>query len=389
METGGYAATAAGEELKLYNISRRKLTPKDVLVKILYSGICRSDQHHIDNDWGDSKYPLVPGHEIVGEVLQIGNAVTQVKVGDKVAIGNMTDSCQHCISCAKSAEQYCVNGGPTWTYNGRERVLDNGKRTLRPEGDRTFGGYSGKIVAQEKFVLKVPEELHNNLAGCAPLLCAGITMYYPLKEWKIGKEHRVGIAGIGGLGHLGLQFSKAVKAETVGITRTENKMNDIKRFGADDALLMDDNFMTALEAMDKIDMEKELTETERKALISQKDKLQYRGYFDLIICTIPVAHDPTPYLRLLKNGTGKLHVVGNMNDFPNLKGINFVFKGQHITSSNVGGLYDTKEMLQFCVDNGIIADVELISHENVNLAIDNLIANKVRYRYVMDMTTLN
>ena len=387
--TAAYTVLEAGDKLALYEIPRRKLTGKDVLVKILYSGICRSDQHHIDNDWGDSKYPMVPGHEIVGEVIEIGANVVEVKIGDKVAIGNMTDSCQQCMPCSKGKEQYCANGGPTWTYNSRERIIDEKTRTLRPEGDRTFGGYSSSIVAQEKFVLKLPENLvRSDLARCAPLLCAGITVYAPLKQWKIGKDCKVGIAGIGGLGHLGIKFAKALKAETVALTRSADKMKDSIRIGADNAILMDGEFIKALEAAEKIDMEKDLTKEEEKAFLNRTDDLKYRNYFDMIICIIPVSHDPTPYLRLIKAETGKIHVVGNMNDFPGLTGLKFVFHGKNITSSNVGGIPETKEMLQFCADHNILADIELVSHSSVNESIQNLVANKVRYRYVMDMTDL-
>jgi uncharacterized zinc-type alcohol dehydrogenase-like protein len=341
-----------------FSIDRRPLTDFDVGVKISYSGICHSDKHHMKNDWGDSKYPLIPGHEIIGIVTQIGSKVTTLKVDDRVAIGNMTDSCQQCINCQKSAEQYCLNDGPTWVYNSNERVDEKGGRFLKPVGAPTFGGYSSYIVAQEPFVFKLPDNLY--VPEAAPLLCAGITMFYPLKHWKIGKGHKVGIAGIGGLGHLGIRFAAALGAEVVGITTSPDKAMDILQLGANDTVVM----------------------------TNPAHLLKYKDYFDIIISTIPVAHDPTPYLKMLRPGQSKLHVVGNMNEFPGLKGMDFVFYGRNITSSNVGGLCDTRQLLQFCSDNQIVANVVTIAPEaaNIDESIDRMVKKQIRYRTVIDFT---
>jgi uncharacterized zinc-type alcohol dehydrogenase-like protein len=390
IEAKAYGAPHAKELLQPLIIPRRNLTELDVLVKIMYCGVCHSDKHHIYNDWGDSKFPIVPGHEIIGIVQDIGCNVSKFNIGDEVAIGNMTDSCQHCEKCEKGDEQYCLSGGPTWTYNSKERVNEKG-RTLKPVGQKTYGGYSTLIVSQEKFVFKLPYNL--DLARSAPLLCAGITMYYPLKHWKIGKGHKVAIAGIGGLGHLGIKFTLALGAEVVALTTSEWKVNDSLKLGADDAILMDKNFINYINIKHKINSDIPVNGNELKVFKSlslDKNiviKSDYLGKFDLIIDTIPVAHDVTPYLHLLKPGGSKLHIVGNMNEFPNLKGVNLVFPGKNITSSNVGGTYDTKEMLEFCSDNDIQADIELIDIKNTNQMIQMMVNKKAHYRYVIDMSS--
>lgn len=380
----GFGVNQAGDDIQSFVLNRRDLTEYDVLVKILYCGVCHSDKHHIYNDWGDSHFPLIPGHEIIGIVEDVGIKVSKVVIGDRAAIGNMVDSCMHCAKCQKGDEQYCLNGGPTWTYNSRERVTKQG-RTLRPEGERTFGGYSTKIVSNEDFVLKLPVNL--DLAASAPLLCAGITMFYPLKHFRIGKGHKVGIAGIGGLGHLGIKFAKALNADVVALTTSQWKLADSLQLGADDSLLINEDYKDLLMALDKIDLEKPLTERDQLLLQSNLNK-EYRGFFDIIISTIPVSHDVTPYLQLLKPGSGKLHIVGNLNTFPDLKNFNFVFFGKDITSSNVGGIPDTKELLQFCSNNQIVADVQLIKIEQLKEALTMIVNKHVRYRYVLDFTQL-
>jgi uncharacterized zinc-type alcohol dehydrogenase-like protein len=378
-----YGVEKQGKKLIPTYVSRRDLTSYDIHVAILYCGICHSDKHHVYNDWGDSIYPLVPGHEIIGVVEEIGTNVTEFQIGDYVAVGNMTDSCMHCKNCHNNQEQYCLQGGPTWVYNGRERLDNKGGRYLKPEGARTYGGYSKNIIVQEHFVFKLPDNL--DLARSAPLLCAGITMYSPLKHHKIGKGHKVAIAGIGGLGHLGIKFAIALGAEVVALTTSEWKLEDSKRLGASASILMGDEFKEALNAMDKKEQEKKLTR--REQILLNHNNLKYREYFDFIISTIPIAHDVTPYLQLLKPNS-KLHIVGNMNEFPNLKGIKSVFRGKDITSSNVGGTYDTKEMLQFCSNNNIEADIELIDIKDVNSAIKAITQNNVYYRYVIDISSL-
>ena len=395
MEVSAYGVTKAKELLRPLIIERRELTEFDVLVDILYCGVCHSDKHHIYNDWNDSDFSedgLIPGHEVIGLVSDIGDGVSKFEIGDAVAIGNMTDSCQHCEKCKKKDEQYCLNGGPTWTYNSKERLTENGGRSLKPQGQKTYGGYSTKIVAQEGFVFKLPDNL--DLARSAPLLCAGITMFYPLKKFKIGKGFIVGIAGVGGLGHLGIKFAKALGADVVALTTTDWKVEDSLNLGADDSILMSKNFIDYINIKHKIESTMPITEAE-SILYNKLSKYpeivlksKYLGKFDLIINTIPVAHDVTSYLHLLKPGGSKLHIVGNMNEFPNLKGLNFVFGGKQITSSNVGGTYDTKEMLQFCSDNNIQANIELIDIKATNDAIKLVVNKEARYRFVIDMSTL-
>lgn len=353
---------AEAEPLNLIPLERRPLLGHDVLVQILYCGVCHSDWHHIRNDWGDSLYPMVPGHEIAGVVTEVGPLVSKVKVGQAVAVGNMVDSCRHCANCQRGEEQYCLNDGPSWTYNSFERVdpSKGNQRSLKPTGPPTFGGYSTGIVCHEDFVLIVPDTIAGELHRVAPLLCAGITMYDPLKRYQIGRGHKVGIAGIGGLGHLGIKFAKAVGAEVIALTRTEWKRADAMRLGADDAVLIDGQ--------------------DSPGLAKYKDKL------DFIIDTIPDPHNPNLYLGLLKPGHGKLHVVGNMEEFPGLRGYKFVFYGRDITSTNVGGIPTTQEMLDFCAQHRILAEVQTIQPNQANEAMQAMIANQVRYRFVIDWT---
>ncbi len=384
MDTTAFGVIQENDFLEKVVVTRRVLTDFDVLVKILYCGVCHSDKHHIDNDWDDSVYPLVPGHEIVGVVENIGSKVTNVIIGDHVAIGNMTDSCQLCTNCILSKEQYCLNGGPTWTYNSKERINENG-RSLRPSGKPTYGGYSGRIVSQEKFVFKLPDSL--DLAKSAPLLCAGITMYHPLKKWNIGKNHTVGIAGIGGLGHLGIKFAKALGAKVIALTTTKDKLKDCISLGADDAILMSKDFMNYINIKHKVDSQMPINEEEAILFYqSNYEKSVYMNQFDFIIDTIPVTHDITAYLNLLKPESN-LHIVGNMNYF-HLKGIDFVFSGKNITSSNVGGLYDTREMLNFCSEKNIQANIKLIKPSQINEAICQMVNKNIRYRFVLDLTVV-
>lgn len=354
-DVSAYGVKQASDEVEYMVIRRKSYQPCDVLIKILYCGVCHSDLHHIRNDWGDSMYPLVPGHEIVGEVKSVGPKVTKFKIGDKVAVGNVIDSCLQCENCQKDQDQYCANGGPTWTYNGRVRFAD-GHRTVLPEGEVTYGGYSTHIICCEKFVLRAPVNL--DLASAAPFMCAGITMYTPLKMHRLGRGHVVGIAGIGGLGHLGVKLAKARGCTVIALTTSEWKVNDaIGRLGADDAILMTD-----------------------------ENKLKnYEGKLDFIISTIPVAHDVDPYLQLLKKGEGRYHVVGNMNNFPGLIGFDFVFYGKEIHGSNTGGIADTQELIDFCDRNRIYADVEVIRFSQVPEKMKKMENKEVKYRYVVDV----
>jgi D-arabinose 1-dehydrogenase-like Zn-dependent alcohol dehydrogenase len=428
-----YGVNKFGENLKPFELRRRDLTDFDVQVKILYSGMCHSDKHHVYNDWSDSNFPLVPGHEIIGKVEAIGDKVTQFNIGDAVAIGNMTDSCRICANCQKSAEQYCLNDGPTWVYNSNERITAEGGRTLRPEdgnlgkpaNERTFGGYSSRIVAQEAFVFKLPANLSKDdqsLARSAPLLCAGITMYYPLKFWGMGKGHKIGIAGLGGLGHIGVKIASALGAEVVAFTTTEDKValnlsnvtihpdvpvprgvlmkyinrSDEENFKPIVTLEDEIKYKDFIEKQTGLNNDKEVPNSSDGNLnvsdsvlvvANVNDKIKYKGYFDMIIDTVPVSHDLTPYLQMLRPGHSKLHIVGNMNYFPNMKGLHSVFFGRDITTSNVGGLADTKEFLELCSDNNILPDVEVIPmDDNINDYMARMVNKEVRYRYVMDLT---
>ncbi len=350
------------EAIKPMIIERRNIMPYEVNVKVLYCGICHSDYHHINNDWGDSKYPMVPGHEMVGEVIEIGDNVSKVKIGDIVAIGNMIDSCQVCQNCEKGKEQYCLNGQPTWVYNGYDRIV-NGVRSVYPVGEITKGGYSGEVICNENFLILFDQDdpsLISDLPKYAPLFCAGITMYYPLKEYNIGKGHKVGIAGIGGLGHMGIKLAKALGAEVIALTTSPSKVDDCIKLGADDVVLMTDF----------------------------QDSIRYRDKIDFIINTIPTVHDLKPYINLLKPGSGKVHIVGNLNQFKDLTGYDFVWRGKNITSSNVGGIPLTQELLNFCQKFHILPEVELISVDSINQGILSMVDRKVRYRYVIDLTTV-
>lgn len=355
MKVPAYGVSGPTDALHPVLIPRRNLTGYDVGVAIEYAGVCHSDIHHCRNDWGDSKYNpiLVPGHEIAGYVMGVGDQVTRFKEGDRVVIGNMTDSCQHCTSCQEGKEQYCLNIEPTWTYNSRERVQPDGSRSLKPTGDVTYGGFSRYIVAQEKFVLPLPKGIPMSLA--APLLCAGITMYSPLRQHQIGKGHVVGVAGIGGLGHLGLQFARSLGAQVIALTTSTWKIPFCLQLGAHDVIFTPD----------------------------AKQREKYKNKFDFIISTIPVSHEVKPYLDLLKPGKGKYHIVGDMNKFPDLKGMDFVFKGRELTSSNVGGIPETKEMLQYCAQNKIFPIVQMIPISSINEAMVAIQAKQARFRFVI------
>ena len=349
-----YGATDPLTGLHPMMIPRRAVGADDVGVAIKASSICHSDDHHEKNEWGDSKYPLVPGHEIIGQVVEIGDNVTRFKLGDIVAIGNMVDSCGKCLNCKRGAEQYCLNGGPSWTYNSHDRMIGD-KKSLFPIGDMTFGGFSTYIVAKERFVLKLPAKL--NPYTSPPLLCAGITVYNPMKLHNIGPGKIVGIAGIGGLGHLGVKIAKALGAtQVVALTTSPWKLDDaVHTLGADDAVLVTDPF----------------------------DRQRYKNKFDFILSTVPGPHDADIYLEMVQPNGGALHIVGNMQEFTKLDGRAFVFHGKEITSSNVGGLAVTKEMLNFCAKNGIEPIVEFIDMEDINEAMQAMIDKQVRYRFVM------
>jgi alcohol dehydrogenase (NADP+) len=341
-----YGATAPDSGVGPMQITRRGLRHDDVLIEISHCGICHSDLHSSRNDWGFTTYPIVPGHEIVGIVSAVGEGVTRHKVGDRVAIGCMVDSCLECAHCEAGYEQSCLDGGMTGTYNGKDRR----------DGSTTFGGYSERIVAREEFVLKIPEGMP--MAEAAPLLCAGITSYSPLKTWKVGPGSKVAVAGLGGLGHMGVKLAAAMGAEVTVLSRSESKRADAEKLGAHAFLNTDD-----------------------KAAMKAK-----RGYFDMVLNTIPVRHDVTPYLHILKiNGVQVL--VGMIDMMPEMH--TGVFLGRKVlTGSGIGGLAETQEMLDFCAANAILPDIEVIAMQDVETAYERMENSDIKYRFVIDMESL-
>jgi uncharacterized zinc-type alcohol dehydrogenase-like protein len=345
IQTHGYAVQSATDSPAPFDYQHRDPGPKDVHIEIDFCGICHSDIHQARNEWGNAIYPMVPGHEIVGTVKAIGDDVTKFKVGDRAAIGCMIDSCGKCTSCTEGEEQYCENHATVFTYNGRDK-----------EGNITFGGYGTNIVAIEDFVLKVPEGL--DPAAAAPLLCAGITTYAPLKHWNAGPGKKVGIVGLGGLGHMGLKFSHAFGAHTVQFTTSASKIEDAKKLGADEVIL---------------------TKEEGWA-----DK--HRGTFDLIIDCVSADHDVNPYLNLLKRN-GVLCTVGIPED--PLKIAAFSVLGRKtFTGSMIGGIAETQEMLDFCAKHGIVSDIEMTSFDKLEDAWERGVKGDVKYRFVLDLSEL-
>lgn len=344
--TKAYGATAPDSGVGPMEITRRGLRHDDVLIEISHCGICHSDLHSARNDWGFTTYPIVPGHEIVGTVSAIGESVTRHKVGDRVAIGCMVDSCLECAHCEADLEQYCLDGGNTGTYNGKDRR----------DGSLTFGGYSERIVCREEFVLKVPEGMP--MAEAAPLLCAGITSYSPLRTWKVGPGSKVAVAGLGGLGHMGVKLAAAMGAEVTVLSRSESKRADAEKLGANAFL-----------------------NTEDKAAMKAK-----RGYFDMVLNTIPVRHDVVPYLHLLRID-GVQVLVGLIGQMPEIH--TGVLLGRKVlTGSGIGGLAETQEMLDFCAAHGILPDIEVIAMQDIQTAYDRMEASDIKYRFVIDMESL-
>ncbi|ALG68313.1 NAD(P)-dependent alcohol dehydrogenase [Beggiatoa leptomitoformis] len=343
----GYATHSPTDNLAPYHFERREPRADDVVIEILYCGVCHSDLHQAHNDWHNSNYPLVPGHEIVGRVTEVGAAVTRFKVGDLAAVGCMVDSCQHCEPCEHGEEQYCVEF-PTLTYNS----------VNRHDQMPTYGGYSEKIVVTEKFTLKVPENLE--LAGTAPLLCAGITTWSPLRHWKVGKGSRVAVVGLGGLGHMALKLAKALGAEVTLFTRSEGKEADARRLGADNIVLSSD-------------------ETQMAAV---------QGHFDFILDTVPYIHDLNQYIPTLAI-SGTLVLVGYLGPLePMLNTAPMVLGRKSIAGSLIGGIAETQELLDFCAEHNITSDVEVIKIQEINTAYQRMLKSDVKYRFVIDMKSL-
>ena len=341
-----YAALAADAPLAPFAFARRSPGPHDVRIEILYCGICHTDLHQARNHWGSAMYPMVPGHEIVGRVIEVGAEVSRFKAGDYAGVGCMVDSCRSCPACRRDLEQFCEQGA-TWTYNSKERGSDA----------MTMGGYSEEIVVEERFVAKVPERL--DLKAVAPLLCAGITTYSPLRHWKVGPGQKVGIVGLGGLGHMGVKFAKALGAYVVMITTSEEKGRDAKRLGADEVLVSKDPQAMAAHA----------------------------GSFDFLLDTIPVSHDVNPYLTLLKLD-GAMVLVGALTPLEGIVGGYLMAGRKTLAGSAIGGMAETQEMLDFCAEHGIVSDVEIVPIQAINEAFDRLERNDVKYRFVIDMASL-
>lgn len=349
MQTTGYAARDAHSPLSPFTFERRDLRDDDVAIEILYCGVCHSDLHQARDDWkdwGPTQYPCVPGHEIVGRVVAVGAAVTRHAVGDAVAVGTLVDSCQHCDQCRRGEEQMCREY-PTVTYNARDRI----------DGTTTYGGYSKHIVTREAFVLRLPEGL--DPARAAPLLCAGITVYSPLRQWNVAPGSRVAVIGIGGLGHLAVRFAAAMGAAVTVITRSDAKAAEARALGADQVLIS-----TSAEAM--------------AAAASS---------FDVIIDTIPVSHDLSPYVGLL-DVEGALVIVGSLGDMAGFNSLPLVTGRRRITGSPSGGIAQTQEMLEFCAREHVLPDCETIAMAGINDAFVRMERGDVRYRFVIDMATL-
>lgn len=345
----GYAAASSNASLESFAFERRDPRAQDVVIDILHCGVCHSDIHSVRNEWHSSTYPLVPGHEIIGRVSAIGNKVSKYEVGDLVGVGCLVDSCKHCSSCNDGLEQYCDNGF-TATYNS----TDNIGGTSHPS---TFGGYSNVIVVDEQFVLRIPENLAP--AAAAPLLCAGITTYSPLKHWKIRTGQKVGIIGLGGLGHMGVKFAHAMGAEVVMITTSPDKGEDAKKLGADSVLVS----------------------TDLKAMAAAQNT------FDFLLNTIPVGHDVDPYIALLKRDATMV-IVGAIEPLKHVNAAPFIFRRRHMAGSLIGGLRETQEMLDFCGKHDITCNIEEISIQDINQAYDQTVTGDVKYRFVIDMTSL-
>lgn len=345
MKTVGYAAQSASAPLAPVEFERRELRADDVAMEVLYCGVCHSDLHTARNDWGWTVYPVVPGHEIVGRVTAVGSAVTRYKVGDAVAVGCMVDSCQECDHCHDGEEQFCEQR--TDTYNAHD---------LR-DGAITRGGYAKHLIAREEFVLRVPEGL--DLSRAAPLLCAGITTYSPLRTWNVGPGSRVGVIGLGGLGHMAVKLAIGLGADVTVLSRTANKEADALELGADRLLVSSD---TA--AMDKA-----------------------KNGFDLIIDTVPVKHDLNPYMPLLKVD-GTLVLVGQVGPMAEPSTVPMIMGRRRIAGSLIGGIAETQELLDFCAKKNILPECEMIRMDEINDAFERMEHSDVRYRFVIDMSTL-
>jgi len=347
LEARAYAAPSAAAPLTPFRFARRAPGPRDVQIEILYCGVCHSDLHSARAEWEGIVFPLVPGHEIIGRVVKTGAEVTKHKVGDLAGVGCMVGSCQHCASCAEGLEQYCENGF-IGTYGGVEKET----------GQPTHGGYSDKIVVDEDFVLRIPDKL--DPAAAAPLLCAGITTWSPLRHWQAGPGKKVGVVGLGGLGHMGVKLAHALGAQVVLFTTSPGKAEDARRLGADEVVLSKD-----AEAM-----------------------AQHATSFDLILNTVAAPHDLDAFLVLLKRDGTMVLVGAPATPHPSPKVFNLVMKRRSLAGSVIGGIAETQEMLDFCAERGIVSDIEIIPIQQINEAYERMLRGDVKYRFVIDLASL-
>ncbi len=344
-----YAAQSASTPLAPFSFARRDLLPDDVSIDILYCGVCHSDLHTVRGEWGGTLYPSVPGHEIVGRVTAVGGDVTRFAVGDLVGVGCMVDSCGHCPSCHAGEEQFCETTGFVGTYNGEDKVL----------GGHTFGGYSDHIVVKDVFVARIRHD-EKDLAAVAPLLCAGITTYSPLRHWKAGPGKKVGVVGIGGLGHMGIKLAAAMGAHVVAFTTSPDKVEDARKLGAHEVVVSRDPEAMAAHA----------------------------NSFDFILNTVAVAHDLNAFLVLLRRD-GTMTLVGAPeHPHPSPDIFNLLLNRRAIAGSPIGGMVETQEMLDFCAERGITADIEMIRMQDIETAYARMTKSDVKYRFVIDMASL-
>jgi alcohol dehydrogenase (NADP+) len=344
-----YAAYNPSEPLAPLDIQRREVGIKDVQFEILYCGVCHSDLHTARGEWPGTVYPVVPGHELVGKVTKVGTEVTKYKVGDLVGVGCFVDSCRTCPSCQDGMQQYCENGALVFTYNSPDKHLP---------GKVTYGGYSTEIVVDEAYVLSIPKNL--DLAATAPLLCAGITTYSPLRHWKVGKGMKVGIVGLGGLGHMGVKFAHAMGAHTVLFTTSAGKIEDAKRLGANEVVISKD----------------------------ADQMIRHTNSFDFILNTVSASHNLDAFTTLLKRDGTMCLVGAPEHPHPSPNVMNLIFGRRSIAGSVIGGITETQEMLDFCAEHNIVSDIEIIPMQKIDEAYDRIVKSDVKYRFVIDLNSL-
>ena len=346
-KTSGYAAYDRESPLRPFDFQRRDPGPRDVQIEILFCGVCHSDLHTVRNEWKNTQYPVVPGHEIIGKVTKVGGEVKRFKAGDTAGVGCLVDSCRTCASCRAGEEQYCENG-MVFTYNAPDKHT----------GGLTYGGYSTRIVVDEDFVLRIPGNL--DPAAAAPLLCAGITTYSPLRHWKVSKGQKVGVVGLGGLGHMGVKLASAMGAHVVLFTTSPNKAEDAKRLGAHEVVV----------SKDAAQMQKHVNS------------------FDFILNTVSVSHDINAFLSQLRRDGTMCMLGAPDHPHPPTDMMSLIFKRRSLAGSLIGGLKETQEMLDFCSQHRIVSDVEVIPMQKINEAYTRMVRSDVKYRFVIDLASL-